>query len=602
MSGDPQPKRRIAMKNRRFRDLSISTKFLITLTLFLILPMMLLFAFFNTNISAELRRRTCSTVFETLKQAETPIDSMVSDTDYVSKEILSSSAVQDYLRRCNTEPPEKLYEYRYPVDLLLGRLFDSRAYLLHAALFSKNGTLLTQNGAYMVGDALPENVASLHLEVRPLCWLPAKDNQAYVSIHERGVEVTALRTINDLHQYADVLGSEKLTISEDYLCGLYGGQKDKSTKNIWLMDADGNVISSLDKSLLGKNLSGEQNFAQVTRQQEGYFLKDGELVTFCFLKKPGWYLVRTDDYAGLSGGRMYNLIFLLCLGLIFVFGAAFYLVQRKTIIRPITELSGEVQRFHDGSYTFTERRNANDEIGLLNRSCVEMGRYIEDLIEKVYKSQLTEKEAQLRYLQSQINPHFLNNTLESIRWMALRNKQPDIAAQAAALARLFKHALNGGREMTTVREEIANLQDYALIQQNRFGSRLEILIDADQGLLDCTVLNLILQPLVENAIVHGLEGKLGHGVVEVKIRESGGNLVYTVEDNGLGTDPAPVRQALREPDGTDNAFALTNLQKRLQYKYGKEYGITFDSTPGAGTTVTVVLPKQEGTDNEAADR
>jgi two-component system sensor histidine kinase YesM len=232
-----------------------------------------------------------------------------------------------------------------------------------------------------------------------------------------------------------------------------------------------------------------------------------------------------------------------------------------------------------------------------------MGRYIEDLIEKVYKSQLAEKEAQLRYLQSQINPHFLNNTLESIRWMALRNKQPDIAAQAAALARLFKHALNNGREMTTVREEVANLQDYALIQQNRFGSRIEILISADETLLDCAVLNLILQPLVENAIVHGLEGKLGHGVVEVKIFSAGDDLIYTVEDNGLGTDPEVVRQALRELEGTGSAFALTNLQKRLQFKYGKEYGVVFDSTPGAGTKVTVTLPKQmEEPEHEAADR
>jgi len=589
------------MKKRRFRDLGISTKFVITLTLFLILPLTLLFAFFNTKISAELRRRTCSAVYETLKQAETPIDSMVSDTDYVSKEILAAPAVQEYLRRCSSEAPEALYEYRYPVDLLLGRLLDSRDYLLHAALFSDTGTLLTQSGAYMVGDALPDNVQPFGLGARPLCWLPVAENQAYVSRRDRGFEVPVLRAVNDLYEFGVTLGAEKLTISEKYLCGLYGGQAGETTGNIYLMDAGGNVISSLDKSLLGENLAGQDDCAQIMRQREGYFLKNGELVTFCLLENPGWYLVRTDDYARLSGERLYNVVFFCCLGLIFVFGAAFYLIQRKSIIRPITELSGEVQRFHDGNYTFTERRSANDEIGLLNRSCVEMGRYIEDLIEKVYKSQLAEKEAQLRYLQSQINPHFLNNTLESIRWMALRNKQPDIAAQAAALARLFKHALNGGREMTTVREEVANLQDYALIQQNRFGSRIEVLIDAEQPLLDCAVLNLVLQPLVENAIVHGLEGKLGHGVAEVKIREADGKLTYTVEDNGLGTDPEAVRRALREPDETGNAFALTNLQKRLQCKYGKEYGITFDSTPGAGTRVTVVLPKQEETEDEAAD-
>lgn len=591
------------MKSRRFRDLRISTKFLITLSLFLLLPMTLLFVFFNTRVSAELRQRTSRTVLETLKQAETPIDTMVSDTDYVSKQILSAPSVQEYLQRCQTTPPEKLYEYRYRVDLFLSSLLNSRRYLLHTALFARDGTLVTQSGAYMVGDTLPADAETLDLGARPLCWLTVRDNEAYVSLHDRGYEIPVLRAVNDLYQFGLTLGTEKLTISESYLCGLYSGQAADSTENICLVDAEGKVVSSLDKSLLGKSLADSCEFAQIARQKEGYFLRDGRLVTFCLVPGPGWYLVRADDYAKLSDERLYNVVFLLCLALIFAFGAAFYLIQRRSIIRPITELSGEVQRFHDGNYTFTERRSANDEIGLLNRSCVEMGRYIEDLIEKVYKSQLAEKEAQLRYLQSQINPHFLNNTLESIRWMALRNKQPDIAAQAAALARLFKHALNNGREMTTVREEVANLQDYALIQQNRFGSRIEILISADETLLDCAVLNLILQPLVENAIVHGLEGKLGHGVVEVKIFSAGDDLIYTVEDNGLGTDPEVVRQALRELEGTGSAFALTNLQKRLQFKYGKEYGVVFDSTPGAGTKVTVTLPKQmEEPEHEAADR
>ena len=579
------------MKKYQFRDLRISTKFIITLSLFLLLPMTLLFVFFNTRVSAELQQRTSRTVLETLKQAKTPVDSMVSDTDFVSKEILADPSVQEYMQRCASTDPEKLYEFRYRVDLLLGSLLNSRDYILHTALFSRNGTLLTQNGAYQEGDRLPNGVDAEQLTMKPITWRPAAENQAYVSRRDRGYEVSAIRPVNDLYRYGVTLGTEELTVSEDYVCGLYSGQAEKSTKNICLIDLEGNVISSYDKELLGKNIRSDVIFQTIGQRNEGYFLKDGQLVTFCLLEKPNWYLVRVDEYSQIAGSGLYNFIFLTCIALIFVFGGAFYLIQRRSIIRPITELSDEAQRFHDGSYTFTERRSANDEIGLLNRSCVEMGRYIEDLIEKVYKSQLAEKEAQLRYLQSQINPHFLNNTLESIRWMALRNKQPDIAAQAAALARLFKHALNDGREMTTVRDEVANLQDYALIQQNRFGSRIEILISADESLLDCEVLNLVLQPLVENAIVHGLEGKMGHGVVEVKIRESEGILLYTVEDNGLGTDQEIVRQALREANGTGNAFALTNLQKRLQFKYGKEFGVTFDSTPGKGTKVTVTLPK-----------
>ena len=195
--------------------------------------------------------------------------------------------------------------------------------------------------------------------------------------------------------------------------------------------------------------------------------------------------------------------------------------------------------------------------------------------------------------QSQINPHFLYNTLDSIRWMAIRNRQMDIAKQTQALAQLLKHALNGGSENTTVREELKHLQDYITIQTNRFGDRIEVIVQADEEALNCSVLNLVLQPLVENAFVHGLENKIGHGIIEVRVSREGDVLTYSVADNGLGADPEPVRRALRGEEPEKNALALTNINKRLKYKYGEEHMLRFNSEPGKGTTVIVTMPAQE---------
>lgn len=580
------------VKKVRFKDLSINTKFIVSLALLLLIPMILLFWFVNTRVNRELEAQSCQTVLETLKQAKTPLNTTVSDADYLSKEILANSTVQEYLRQCLCTPAEELFEYRYKVDLFLSQLLDSRPYILRAALFF-NGELVTQSGAYLQTDTLPENIADLQLEKTVLYWTEAENNQAYLSRYERGYEITLLRAVNDIDNFGITLGTEKLTIREDYLCSLYSGVAAPQTQNMLLINDQGKVVSSIDKSLLDASTVKEDWYEMILGKSEGYFVtQDGRLISFCHLKNPGWYLVRIDSEVKMARS---DSVVLICIALTLLFAVAFFTIQRKNIIAPIAELADEVRSFHDGNYTFTERRNAKDEIGELNRSCVEMGRYIQDLIERVYKSQLAEKETQLKNLQAQINPHFLYNTLESIRWMAIRNKQPDIAAQTEALARLFKHALNNGREMTTVREEISHVQDYMTIQTNRFGERIETLIQVEEEALDCVVLNLILQPLVENAYVHGLENKVGRGVVAVTVKRRINQLIYRVEDNGLGTDPEPVRRALAGKGEAGVALALTNIQNRLKYKYAVGYELIFDSVPGKGTTVTVTMPAQQET-------
>lgn len=585
------------MKKHRFRDLGINQKFLWSICLILILPQTLMLLFINTSVAGNLRTQAARTVLETLKQAQTPLSTIVSDADYLSKEILSDNAVQEYLRRCLESPTEELFAYRYPVDLYLSQLLDSRSYILRAALFSGEEMVL-QSGAYLQEDSLPADCDPQQLAVSRLEWGTVEDNQRYLSRYERGYEVTLLRAVNDLDRLGVMLGVEKLTIREAELRALYETVAGPNTEQLFLINDDAAVVSALDSGLLEQKTIDPALSAEILGRSEGYFFTpEDKLVCYFHMQDPGWYLVRIDTAVSVASG---GLLIVFSIVLTLLFAVVFIVIQRRNIIRPIVELSEEVRSFHDGNYTFTTRRSGSDEIGLLNQACVEMGAYIQDLIERVYKSQLAEKESQLKQLQAQINPHFLYNTLETIRWMALRNKQPDIAQLAEALARLFKHALNDGREMTTVREELEHLKSYTIIQKSRFGDRITVTVSAEPEALSCRVLNLLLQPLVENAFVHGLEGKLGQGHVQVTIAVRSGVLTYTVADDGLGTDPAPVRQALENAaEDVDQCLALRNIHLRLRYKYGPDFGVTFESAPGQGTVVTAVMPAERGESDDA---
>jgi two-component system, sensor histidine kinase YesM len=180
----------------------------------------------------------------------------------------------------------------------------------------------------------------------------------------------------------------------------------------------------------------------------------------------------------------------------------------------------------------------------------------------------------------------------------------NVAEQIEALSELFKHVLNKGKDDTNIRAEIEHLENYILIQENRFGERIRIDIEADPEILDCTTLKLILQPLVENAIQHGLEGKVGGGTILIRIKKDDNTIKYTVIDDGVGTEQEEIRKMLLDSKESHNVFALKNINDRIQHKYGSEYGLNFSSCRQKGTQVEVTIPfiKPEGVEiNETAN-
>jgi two-component system sensor histidine kinase YesM len=209
------------------------------------------------------------------------------------------------------------------------------------------------------------------------------------------------------------------------------------------------------------------------------------------------------------------------------------------------------------------------------------------LTQKNYKDALLNKEMQLKYLQGQINPHFLYNTLDTIRWMAVRNDQGDIAEQVKALSDVFRYTLNKGDTFTTVAREIEHVRKYMLIQQKRFEDRIEYDIDAGEDCLQLKVPNLILQPLVENAVVHGLEESTEKGRIHIRIYTKENDLYYVVEDNGVGFDEKEIRNKMNNSEQSHEVFALKNIDERLKLMYGDGYGLTFSSVLGVKSIMTI---------------
>lgn len=267
----------------------------------------------------------------------------------------------------------------------------------------------------------------------------------------------------------------------------------------------------------------------------------------------------------------------------------------RTLTNPIFKLKRLMKQAESGDLTVRFNFQHNDEIGELGQSFNHMIARIDQLIQMVYVEQENKRTAEMKSLQEQIKPHFLYNTLDTISWMARDYDAEDIVRLVDALTNMFRIGLSHGKDIITVKEEITHVSNYLYIQKIRYKDKLNYVIHVDESLYAIEVPKLILQPLVENAIYHGVKAKRGGGTITITGVPEGENLVFTVQDNGAGMPQEKVeelnrRMSERSVLDEQKSFGLFYIRERIQLCYGTGYGVHVESTLGEGTRVTITLP------------
>jgi two-component system sensor histidine kinase YesM len=267
-----------------------------------------------------------------------------------------------------------------------------------------------------------------------------------------------------------------------------------------------------------------------------------------------------------------------------------------SIAQPVIELRSLMKEAEEGNLAVRFEGGKEDEIGHLGKSFNTMIEEIQKLIDMVYKEQQSKREAELRALHEQIKPHFLYNTLDTIQWMAQEHGAGDIVQVVGALTSLFRIGISRGREMISVRDELEHVRSYLIIQKARYEDKFEYSLCVEEKLLPLMVVKLTLQPLVENAIYHGIKERRGPGAIRIEGIERDGMLVLRVSDNGVGMSAeklAEVRSQLITPLGESSqkgGYGVSNVNERIQLSFGSRFGLRFESAPGQGTTVEMLHP------------
>ena len=370
---------------------------------------------------------------------------------------------------------------------------------------------------------------------------------------------------------------------------------------VFIIDKSGKIIYHPKQQLLYNGLKTERIDEVLNCGSDGYFVteenggSDGKLYTVSVSEKTGWRVVGVADISELMRNKketehlyMLTAAILLCVAMVL----AIYFAT--AITRPIKELKESMKEVEKGNFENTDVViRSRSEIDSLGNSFNLMTARIRQLMEQNVYEQEEKRKSELKALRSQINPHFLYNTLDSIIWMAEGGKNREVVRMTSALARLLRQSISNDNERIPLEKEVDYAGSYLTIQKMRYKDKLEYEIEVDEDIKKEEIINLILQPLVENAIYHGIKYKGSKGLIRITGYGEKDKIILKVMDNGIGMDEETLKGIFDKSKASEgkNGVGVYNVQTRIGLYYGMEYGLHFESALGEGTTVTITIPR-----------
>lgn len=379
-------------------------------------------------------------------------------------------------------------------------------------------------------------------------------------------------------------------VPEDDVCKIFGEEDNESI--VFLADKDGRVLSSWNKSNIGNNVmygrvNTDEAVAISLNNEEYYMSRDKiEIDLFSFFEEIYIVNIMSLQYINQVKKMIMMSMGFIVLSMILVIPIVVFAVSQGAVYK-ITSLQKKMERFALGDSIKLDKKNNGDEISVLESSFMTMVERINVLSEEKNAEREKQRIAELNALQAQINPHFIYNTLDSISWLAQMNNNTDIAKIVQSLSKFFRISLHNGEKYNTVLQEIEHVKSYLTVMGFRYTEKFDVIYDIDKTLEQELVLKTILQPVVENAINHGIRPLEGRGRINIKVYSENEYILFEVCDNGVGFD------VNNPPKSRNGGYGLKNVALRIELEYGENCGIDIKSSIGEGTNVVLKVRKIE---------
>jgi two-component system, sensor histidine kinase YesM len=426
--------------------------------------------------------------------------------------------------------------------------------------------------------------------------------KTFVNSEDRRNAILLSRQIRALSDGRPI-GSLIMKVKETSFANVYKDIDIGKDADIFIVNSEGVIISSRntevevgkqykDLSLIEKIGEEQKKGMHVFRKTIG---KIDYLVAYSMLQNNNWYVVSLIPYSYLDAEtkniRSYTiLIGILC----FFFAEVLSQVISRSISVPLMELNKTMKKAMKGNLSVSIVDNNKDEIAEVTSEFNNMLVELQTLVQNVKSEEKQKRIAQFKALQAQINPHFLSNTLNNVRWLARMQNAGNIEDLTTNLIQLLHLSMGKGGELISVREEIEYLKNYISIEEYRYFDKFKVHFDIQEEVYDLFILKFLLQPILENSLIHGIEPMQGQGLILIKAYLEAGNLKISVTDNGVGMYADTMNRVLKGDMNTSNTkfngIGVSNLNERIKLYFGDMYGIHIESIPDLYTTVEIVFP------------
>lgn len=519
-------------------------------------------------------------------------------------EVLDSAADSELVRGAclsGWDQGERSIRRTY-LDDYCASLIKSIGEQMDISIISRSGILYTTGDAGTAGlkDISGEMLAAYYDAVgdrhNKAVWAGIMPALIAGPEQERQV-VTVARAIMDQRQDR-VLGIMVIELDPDMFSNLLlGNQGLFQYQYLFIVDQKGEVICSNPKVDKGWQEEIDDRFERGIRRFDLEWRGKEYYVCGQYNGVTGWKSYSAIPAEGLFpqakdlSSAIWLVVMMCTIGIAGIIAVLVY-----AMARPIKRLSGAMSQVQEGDFTVRVPNRRKDEIGELTDSFNYMVDKINTLIRQVYQEKIAQKNAEVQALQAQINPHFLYNTLDSVNWMLIDREEYDISDIIISLGSLMRYCIEDENAFVPLDREVEYVISYLKIQKNRLEDKLEYQVQVDNALREEKVPKLILQPMVENAITHGIEPRRQKGKVSILIRDAGEEILVTVEDDGIGMTPEQLNHLKEElPDlekEGHTGIGLRNVDRRIRLHYGEQYRIRIESVYGEGTSIHLRIPKE----------
>lgn len=499
--------------------------------------------------------------------------------------------VDEKIRKSNEMTDANLIEQ-------LGTIFQARQDIVSMAVFTGNGELVT---------SIPKYTMRKNTRLTEQSWfrtaLATPDLLFFSSPHTQNLFKGQYKWVVSMSKGITVRSNnEKMTsvllvdanfkTIEDLVQRVSLGKKGY----VYILDREGHFVYHPQQQLLSAGLK-EENLEQTGRYAYGsyvdYVKGEKRLITIKTVEKIGWKIVGVSymDEIVTTKKEIIRFIFWLLIFVILVVLFILAYISAK-ISRPIKILEKSMERVEQGDFSINLDIKGSQEVEQLSRRFNVMVVKVRQLMDQIIREQEAKRKGELEVLQAQINPHFLYNTLNSVIRMVGIGKNEDVITTISSLSKLFRISLSRGKAVITVQEELEHIRHYLIIQKMRYKNKFEYEIEASDEVLTCKTLKLILQPIVENSIYHGIEMMADEGLITISASVVDGKILFQVSDNGLGMSQDRIAAILSGQVKSDkgSGVGVKNVHERIRLYYGEEYGVHIKSQLEVGTTVKIWVP------------